>query len=103
MGRLGPWTQVRQLPVLLAIGLLPACCGGGSSAGLNAGLPGPCGPYACDGAGAQMNVAYSYQLPTHCGVLETRFDGRTFYVNSLYPADLPAGRGGPTDTGTMAL
>ena len=50
-----------------------------------------------------MNVAYSYQLPTHCGVLETRFDGRTFYVNSLYPADLPAGLDGPTDTGTMAL
>jgi hypothetical protein len=35
--------------------------------------------------------------------LEARFDGRDFYVNSLYPADLPAGLDQPTDTGTMTL
>ena len=102
MRRHRAWSQARQVPVLLAIGLLPACCGA-AHAGQAATLSGPCGSYACDGPGAQLSVAYSYQLPTHCGVLATRFDGRDFYVSSLYPADLPAGLDQPTDTGTMAL
>jgi hypothetical protein len=48
-------------------------------------------------------VAYAYQLPTHCGVLEAWFEGRMFYVESLYPSDVASGLDQPVDTGTMVL
>jgi len=67
---------------------------------LGVGQTDPCNAYTCDGQGAQLNVAYRYLLGTHCGVLETRFDGRTFYVEALNPTELPASSDG---RGTMTL
>jgi hypothetical protein len=63
----------------------------------------PCGPYTCDGPGAQIGIVYPYKLSTHCGVLQTRFDGRIFYVESLNPDDVSVGLDQPVDTGTMVL
>ena len=63
----------------------------------------PCNASACDGPGAQLNLAYRYQLVTHCGVLEIRFDGRAFYIDSLNPAGGLTGLNQPVDEGTMTL
>jgi hypothetical protein len=92
---------VRQVGLLVSIVILTACGSGMGRPG--SGQADPCNAYSCDGQGAQLNVAYRHQLPTHCGVLETQFDGRVFYVKSLYPSDLPPGLEGPTDLGTMTL
>jgi hypothetical protein len=94
-------TRVTQFGSLVVIVILTACGSGMGRPGT--GQTDPCNAYTCDGHGAQVNVAYRYQLPTHCGVLETQFDGRLFYVESLYPSDLPPGLDGPTDLGTMTL
>jgi hypothetical protein len=92
---------MRRISLLVSIVILTAC---GSGMGRpDSGQTDPCNAYSCDGQGAQLNVAYRHQLPTHCGVLETQFDGRLFYVESLYPSDLPPGLNGPTDLGTMTL
>jgi hypothetical protein len=37
-------------------------------------------------AGAQIGLAYPHTLYTHCGLLSTEFDNRTFYVDDFYPA-----------------
>jgi hypothetical protein len=63
----------------------------------------PCITTNCESGGAQLNVPFSYELSTHCGVLEARFDGRFFYPDSLYPSDIPAGLMQPVDSGTMTL
>jgi hypothetical protein len=42
-------------------------------------------------------------LSTHCGVLEIRFDGRVFYLESINPADVLVGLDQPEDIGTMVL
>jgi hypothetical protein len=91
----------RVVGLLVSIVILTACGSGMGRPG--GGQTNPCNAYSCDGQGAQLNVAYRYQLPTHCGVLETQFDGRVFYVESLYPSDLPPGLDGPVDLGTMTL
>ena len=94
-------TRLRQFGPLIVIVILTGC---GSVMGRpGSGQADPCNAYSCDGQGAQLNVAYRHQLPTHCGVLETQFDGRVFYVQSLYPSDIPRGLDGPTDLGTMTL
>ncbi len=89
-------------PTLFTALLLLTACGNANSQAASDHV-GPCDPYACQGPGAVLNVAYPFQLPTHCGVLEARFDGRAFYVESLYPADLPSDLDQPIDTGTMVL
>jgi hypothetical protein len=99
--RLRAWSAVRRFTVVLAIVLLAAC--GSANDRPSSGQANPCNAYTCDGPGAQLNAAYHYQLGTHCGVLEIRFDGRVFYIESLYPADVPAGLDQPTDAGTMVL
>jgi hypothetical protein len=86
----------------LAIVMLSACCGGASDP--HATVPGdPCVSEGCNAPGAQLNVSYPYRLWTHCGVLEIRFDGRVFYLESLNPADVLVGLDQPQDTGTMVL
>lgn len=92
---------MRRVGLLVSIVILTACGSGMGRPG--SGQTDPCNAYSCDGQGAQLNIAYCHQLPTHCGVLETQFDGRLFYVESLYPSDLPCGLDGPTDLGTMTL
>jgi hypothetical protein len=95
------WSGVKQLTVLVAVVSLTTC--GSANDRLATGQANPCNQYTCDGLGAQLNIAHTYQLPTHCGVLEVPFDGRVFYVESLYPADVPAGLDQPVDAGTMVL
>src|ERR1700687_2970025 len=92
---------MRRISLLVSIVILTACGSGMGRPG--SGQTDSCNAYSCDGQGAQLNVAYRHQLPTHCGVLETQFDGRLFYVESLYPSDLPPGLDGPKDLGTMTL
>jgi hypothetical protein len=41
--------------------------------------------------GAQIGLAYPHTLYTHCGLLSTEFDNRTFYVDDFYPARVPRG------------
>jgi hypothetical protein len=101
VSRFSCWSEVKQLAVLLAVVSLTVC--GSANDRPATGLANPCNQYTCDGPGAQLNIAYTYQLPTHCGVLEVAFDGRVFYVESLYPADVPAGLDQPVDAGTMVL
>ena len=81
--------------------MLAACCRGAVQPGPVLGNP--CINEGCDSLGAQLNVSYPYRLSTHCGVLEIRFDGRVFYLESLNPADVPVGLDQPLDTGTMVL
>ena len=95
------WSGVKQLTVLLAVVSFTGC--GSANDRPATGLANPCNQFTCDGPGAQLNIAYTYQLPTHCGVLEVPFDGRAFYVESLYPAEVLAGLDQPVDAGTMAL
>jgi len=63
----------------------------------------PCSGYTCAGPGAQLNVVYPYRLSTHCGVLGTRFDGRSFYVEAVDPSTVTTGLQNPEDWGTMTL
>lgn len=98
--RLEARSEAWQITVLLVLILLPVS---GSTSDRIRSQASPCRPFTCDGTGAKNGVAYQYQLLTHCGVLETRFDGRVFYVEALYPADIPAGLDAPFDAGTMAL
>jgi hypothetical protein len=63
----------------------------------------PCLGYTCDGPGAQFNTAYPYRLFTHCGVLGTRFDGRSFYVQAVDPSSATIDLNNPVDMGTMTL
>lgn len=42
--------------------------------------------------GAQIGLAYPHTLYTHCGLLSTEFDNRTFYVDDFYPARVSMGR-----------
>jgi hypothetical protein len=93
--------RLRQIGLLVSIVMLTACGNGMGRTGST--QADPCNAYTCDGPGAQLNVAYHYQLGTHCGVLEIRFDGRTFYIASLYPTDELAGLNQPVDVGTMVL
>ena len=92
---------MRRAVLFIVIVLLTACGGGSVQAIVARSFQ--CNESSCDGPGARLNVAYKYRLSTHCGVTVTRFDGRTFYVATLYPADLPPGLGNPVDTGTMTL
>lgn len=90
-----------KLTALSTTVLLSACCGGSvpSTAQVN-----PCiSEVGCATPGAPLNVTYPYQLSTHCGVLEIRFDGRVFYLESLNPADVLVGLDQPIDAGTMVL
>ena len=81
--------------------MLAACCGGAVQPGPVLGNP--CISDGCDSLGAQLNVSYPYRLSTHCGVLEIRFDGRVFYLESINPADVLMGLDQPEDIGTMVL
>lgn len=65
--------------------------------------PNPCSGYACNGPGAKLNTAYPYRLFTHCGVLGTRFDGRSFCVEAIDPSTVTSGLNNPEDVGTMRL
>lgn len=92
---------MRLIGPLAVIVILTAC---GTVAGrASTGQTSPCNGYTCEGAVAQGNVAYHYQLGTHCGVLEARFGGRFFYPESLYPSEIPPGLDQPMDSGTMTL
>jgi hypothetical protein len=42
-------------------------------------------------------------LHTHCGVLGTRFDGRSFFVEAADPSTVASGLNNPDDLGTMTL
>jgi hypothetical protein len=93
---------VRRLLAAVATIVLLAACGSAND------RPGtvranPCNADGCSGPGAQVNVAYTYRLSTHCGVLEIRFDGRVFYLESINPAAVLVGLDQPEDIGTMAL
>lgn len=48
-------------------------------------------------------MGYPYRLFTHCGVLGTRFDGRSFYVEAIDPSTVTSGLNNPEDVGTMTL
>lgn len=94
-------TRLRQIGLLVSIVIIAACGSGVGRTGTN--QADPCNAFTCDGPGAQISLAYRYQLGTHCGVLEIRFDGRPFYVESLYPTDRLTGLDQPMDVGTMVL
>jgi hypothetical protein len=87
-----------------------AGCGSGSVAARaapTASVPSPsqnpCLGHTCDSPGAQLNTAYPYRLFTHCGVLGTRFDGRSFYVQAVDPSTVTIDLNNPEDLGTMTL
>ncbi len=83
----------------------PSVVAGGATPATNASSPSqnPCLGYTCDGPGAQLNTAYPYRLFTHCGVLGTRFDGRSFYVQAVDPSTVTIDLNNPVDLGTMTL
>ncbi len=102
--------EVRRSLGCFLVGLDLAACGtaragpaGSLSAAPEATSENPCSGYTCDGPGAQLHLAYSYRLSTHCGVLATRFDGRTFYVEAVDPSTVTSGLNNPEDLGTMTL
>src|SRR5438445_2985380 len=86
-------------------GCAPSVVASGQALATSAPSPSsnPCLGYTCDGPGAQLNTAYPYRLFTHCGVLGTRFDGRSFYVEAVDPSTVTNGLNNPMDLGTMTL
>lgn len=102
--------EFRRSLACLAVVVAGTACGagptgleGGRSSEQKAPSPNPCPRVTCDAPGTRVNFSYPYRLFTHCGVLETRFDGRAFYIAAIDPDSVTGGLNDPEDVGTMML